>query len=339
MKANFILLFTFLLLIFSCTHTPSVIEPIPVYKCYEKLNNYLIADTNNRIITPLYVDSGPIAIDPTEWSESKYDYSYPCFNPNNSDEICFLRLDPRAMTLIYDICTFNFCTGEMRKLYNNVFDCPQWGKQNNIVFTAIDGQLWTIKANGDSLKQITDIGLNYYPSWNPKGNKIIFKKQNANGLTKSIIADVELNTFDTLNQLNNVGTYWFGETTIIRDYHNGFDVYNFNTNTLEPVVSSLDISQSKNSVIETCGRENDLYIYWCSYYNIFRTHRETLKTDTLLTSGDNGYYENISVSETGKKILFSRKNRRFKSGFIYYTIRLYLMNTDGTELKQINIPE
>lgn len=335
MKANIILLFTFLLLVFSCTHTPSVIEPIPVYKCYEKSDNYLIADTNNRIITPLYVDSGPVVIDPNDMPERKYDYFSPCFNPNNSDEICFLRKNNMTMSLSMDLCTFNFCTGEVHKLSGDAYDYPQWGKKNYIVFTATDGQLWTIKSNGDSLKQLTNIGLNYYASWNPNGDKILFQRQTTAVITsQAVTTNMQGTILDTFPELNfSLINHWLTENTVLRSTPHRIDIYNMINENKELILAT----QIGNIGIYT--KENINNVYWSNTSHLCKINKSTSKIDTLAVSGDNGRYSFFCVSETEKKLIVSRRNRRFLSGLILSYDALYLINTDGTESKQINIPE
>jgi Tol biopolymer transport system component len=97
-------------------------------------------------------------------------------NPLNKDEFAFI-LDDSLQE--HHICIYNISTKTKRIVVNgNFIDGPRWSTTGWIAFTRFpDMQLWKIKSNGDSLKQLTnESAVNhfyYYPVWSPDGQKII----------------------------------------------------------------------------------------------------------------------------------------------------------------------
>ena len=85
-----------------------------------------------------------------------YQYSFPSFNPNDPDEIAFRHWDTESFKL--ELCTFNFCSGELKVIADNAIEDIDWGKSGWIVFEGTDLQIWKVKPNGEGLTRLTGQG-------------------------------------------------------------------------------------------------------------------------------------------------------------------------------------
>jgi len=116
---------------------------------------------------------------PKSQSDLGYEYIdlYPLvrgasFNPNNSNEIVYLKYDG-----LFDryLMTYNLVTDVSQVLHQDVFNFqPKWSMKDWIVFNNTHGQLWKIKSNGDSLTQLSINIQAWYPEWSPDGGNLIF---------------------------------------------------------------------------------------------------------------------------------------------------------------------
>jgi hypothetical protein len=103
----------------------------------------------------------------------KFLYKEVCFRHGHPYQIAYLRGEPSAFRK--EIWTFDFETGVSQKMLSNAAYGLSWSNQNWITYTGTDRQIYKIKANGDSLTQLTR--RNYYcnyPEWTWDGNQIVF---------------------------------------------------------------------------------------------------------------------------------------------------------------------
>ncbi len=104
----------------------------------------------------------------------EYYYNEPILNPNNPFEFAFIR-DTDELGWNAELCVYNFCSNETKVLTDVVGYDIDWSVKNWILFTGKDLQLYKIKSNGDSLKQLTDTGTwNDKARWNPDGTKYLY---------------------------------------------------------------------------------------------------------------------------------------------------------------------
>jgi len=102
----------------------------------------------------------------------KYKYSYSIFNPNNKNEIAFVRsniIDDKVGQP--ELWVFNFCTGKTKRLASFVANAPDWSVKDWLIYRGGGGKLFKVKSNGDSLTTLPKInGIKLTPKWNDKGN-------------------------------------------------------------------------------------------------------------------------------------------------------------------------
>jgi Tol biopolymer transport system component len=53
---------------------------------------------------------------------------------------------------------------------------PSWSTDDNRIAVSIEGNLYTVKVNGDSLKMLTNTGEDFFSNWSPDGRYIAYTK-------------------------------------------------------------------------------------------------------------------------------------------------------------------
>lgn len=127
-------------------------------------------------------------------------YHAPCFNPNNPSQFVYIKKNYDS-GLAASLETYDLSTKETKVLFEggaNIINQPQWSKKDWILFTTLNHLTYKVKANGDSLTQLTQTGSDQWPTWNPKGNRIIRKFWANQGTAYEILSDENFQTIDTL---------------------------------------------------------------------------------------------------------------------------------------------
>jgi hypothetical protein len=158
----------------------------------------LSACLNDHIIKVVKVDSMfedlrncPVI---EEATYGRYNYHYPFFNPNNNDEIGFIREDSLAAVADkYQLCIFNFCTSKVKTVASCSLAPPDWGKIGKIAFTNPQSKLTTYDSQADKLTLLDNITLSGNPIWHPKGDSLMFSMKDI-----LYISDGKGKTTDTL---------------------------------------------------------------------------------------------------------------------------------------------
>ena len=268
---------------------------------------------------------------------NKYNYSDPVFNPNNKDEIAYIREDMEIGTgWNNELWVFNFCTGETRYLTDKIGYDPCWSVKNWIIFTGKNYQIWKIKSNGDSLTQLTNqSGFNNHPKWNDEGDKFIFRADGNKSLF--LIADESGINIDTLPVF--AGRWnWHKNYILYARSWQGKEVYGiYNLDSKEfsfvgdapnnRMVGDLNFIESKNSILY-----NEKVV---GYTNI-----DTKEEVILLKDAANRSYGRMDLSDDDQTIILTRTYMNKLSECEMETeTSLYLIDIDGKNERRINIPE
>ena len=104
-----------------------------------------------------------------------------CYNPANANEVAAVGdlPDPAATAPGLSLYRLNLATGQRTLLYDGLIDSnAEWSRTGWIAFLR-GGEAWKIKANGDSLQQVTNTGrrLTAVESWSPDGRQLLCYRQ------------------------------------------------------------------------------------------------------------------------------------------------------------------
>lgn len=269
----------------------------------------------------------------------KYVYKYPCSNPNNDYEFCYLR---REVGVQFeddmDLYKFDFCTGNATLITKHVAYGIDWGAKNWIIFTGINRELWKIKADGDSLTQLTF--LSPYPNkakWSKDGTKFIY-----NGLK---IAD-ENGKFLFNLPFQATSCAWKNNEEIIcmDEKAKQVDIYVQNIKTLSRNNLTSIACNGGGGYIQSFFN-NNAYI-WVENQDNSGTRKHykyniDTKDTTLIFSTTQSLDYNLGGS-IGERFITQLSLTDTMTGtpiLLNYRSHLAIMNIDGTNKRQVMIPE
>jgi hypothetical protein len=273
-------------------------------------------------------------IPPSHIYPEKYCYWYPCANPKNDYEFCYCRRNTQTQSLDnMDLYTFNFCTGEITFLAQNVCGWPDWSVKNWIIFTGTDRNLWKIKNNGDSLTQLTNTGNDYSAKWSPNGELYFWnstKVANENGDEKFTVS--------------HCGSFlgWYDNSTILNVYLSSSYISKINISNNEAENYAPTHGYSYNTFIrnsnEFLGATDSIVKYKKNL--IFNVSNNTIK---FLNPSFNpqSFLTNLH-SKIGNKILLQQNLRDTMTGdptLINFRSHIAIMDLDGKNERQVLIPE
>ncbi len=114
----------------------------------------------------------------TFFTNERFQYLKPCFNPNDPNEIIFNFRDLASNK--NQLVKFNALTGIKTVLVENVVCVtqPKWSRKGWIAFDQNSnsiGQIYIVKESGGSLTQRTFNGANYGPNWDASGDNLIWQ--------------------------------------------------------------------------------------------------------------------------------------------------------------------
>jgi hypothetical protein len=278
-------------------------------------------------------------------SRTRYDYSFPCFNPNDSEEFAYLRFDNTSTSTNSELWIYNYCNEERKMLYDSVLVSLDWSIKDWLIFTASNQMIYKIKSNGDSLTQLTFSGsYNRRPRWNPSGDAFFYSTQTGS-IGHKIIAT---NTGEPIDTIDFLISAW-GKNELSAFAHlvgtDKIEVGYYNISTGEKITSySLDGLGTNNLYTRywPSGRT------WLSQNEIFWTANEFVaitnivngETEYLVEGYDNRQYELSDVSPDGKYAILNRLDiEELENCFIDTKHRLYLLDINAKAEFWIDIPE
>ena len=247
--------------------------------------------------------------------------TYPCFNPNNGNEIIFYKSN--------QLIKFNLQTHQQQVIFSQpIIGQPQWGRNGWIIFSM--GQIYEINSNGDSLKQLTfgSNSDNYNPKWNFAGDKFITEYV---GSTYSYnIYDANGNLLDTITSTF-AGVYsWQNPNNLmlVGYIDNAILTLNPQTNSISTIVPANPSVAGAGPVMWFPDGINFLYGNNCGLNKI---NYVTGSNICLQSKCQNDVYMYVDVSSLSQKIICEVDHWKSLGGAsILISSKLVLMNLDAT---------
>lgn len=278
---------------------------------------------------------------------TRYDYYHASFNPNNDEEIAYVRYDNSVFSLSYELWAYNFRTKEKKKIYDNVFPHIDWGVNDFILFVAPDLQIYKIKSSGDSLTHLTFSGaVNRLPVWNLIGNKFVYNTQ-TNSQQHNFITTSDGLIVDTVEVAANSSGAWSSDDLV--PYAGGgdgeFEVGYRNIYTASrTIVYRTNIPESPIRNNDYMGQAatwlNENQIIWVTNKHVGITDIHTGETEVILEGYKNRWYKDVTVSPNKRYIVLSRKDvEDVDYCLIDEKYRLYLYDLEEKTERWLNIEE
>lgn len=332
----------------SCCDDDGILQP-PINNCGYGLDEFLT--TALEVEDSTYNGCGDTCVVDCEelYSDAiPFDYTEPCFNPNNAEQLAYFRYDNTSFNITSEIWVADFCSGTKKMIASNGFYGLDWGINDWLVYTSDDQNIWKIKSNGDSLTQLTFAGsYNRFPKWNPSGTKIALQHQ-SNSLSIFVITDENGIPLDTIEQLTSSGQWsWIDEdricymvaepNTIPTVIH--MNLYNIitgeNKNLYTYVMENLSSLMKATSPNQARDK-----VFWCALGMIGEVNINTGEVKVLKKRLRQERYINLSVSPNGKEILLNKSvMHSVPHCKIDSEVDFYLIDIDGANTRKINLPE
>ena len=313
--------------IFSCKK-----EEINLQTNFTFNSTELVPDT----LTPMVFNCGS---DPIQLHiGGVYQYSNARFNPNNSNEIAYIRQKNNSNTERNRLYTFNFETGETRKLSDKEIRYFDWSINDDISFITQERELWVMKLNGSELRKIEANDISYVNKWNEDGTQLLidsipnslFDKQykkiiDINGQVLTRIDSLILNPFRYAD--------WQGSNLLFNQF-NSNHFYNLDRDETKIInivttPSIKDVKFSKNGSIT-----------WIMHRMLKRKNLSTSEEELIKSYNNRISFSRLDISHDFRTILLSGSLYTMTSDCSHQIENLlFLLNSDGTLLRRILIPE
>lgn len=293
------------------------------------------------------IDTLPVPIEPP----SGYDFA----NKYGKDGIVEMACDPNDKNVIYyttlEHFNFNYLykynrkTGLKTLLDKNVLMSVSANKNGWLVYVKYDKNIYKIKTNGDSLKQLTKKGTCLNPAWNFEGNYVYYYddgfisyggnkvyKLNSNGSYVDTLKDISISsgvteTSDFLYYMKLEGSNF------------SIQQRNKKTGSERTVVSKQNnLGASVNATWFTDPEEQN--IYWYQEIGLFKTSLSTLQTNLLIEARLGKYFLNHFNLSSSNRILCVQNYSEYVEPYTILSSSCILEFTlDGTCLRKVPIPD
>lgn len=277
-----------------------------------------------------------------------YDYEYPCFNPNNPEQLAYYRFDNTEWTSYSsELWVADFCAGEKTMLAENVLYGLDWSVKDWLIYTAADQNIWKIKSNGDSLTQLTFVGdYNRHPKWSPDGSKIVFQRQTGSVGT-FIILNEDGVPIDTIEQLTSIGQWsWIDNDHIcyfVAESSGGIttqkmNVYNIQTQEirfLHGIEFTID-----SLILNTAYFPGENSIVWCAFGMVGKTDLTTGTFEILRERLLQERFHSLVVRPGKEQFLFNKSSRHYVEPCSFDSqFDFFIIEKNGTNQRKVNLPE
>lgn len=294
------------------------------------------------------------------FTEDRYQFKAPFFNPLNGEEICFYFKDNQEQD--YKLLKHNLVSKLSSELLSGVKIAtkPVWSRKGLIVFDRYDSEaiaeIWAVRDSGESLSRVTKYSYNFYPVLDVDGENIFFRYSPVNAIPYYFLQNnLITGQVDTLLQDG--------------DLHNGFVGYSAvsNENTMIAETSSINgriigIGNLNDSPLvfrklfykeeagfagltDLCIAPNGLKSYAAvGPYGIYEIDNTSGAYQKIIDHCWNRRYRKISVSPDGKMLVgelveshLEYNDDNTPTGNIIEHSSLYLIDLNTLEEAKINI--
>jgi hypothetical protein len=261
----------------------------------------------------------------------------PCFNPNNMNEILFVKEENNNFQLV----KYNLQSNVTNLLLENanIIGQPKWGRNGWIVFISNDYQINLLKDDGSLNKKITHSNYYLYPDW--LNDSIISAEFSFNLGVPYFYSELSINgnIIDTIRG----SSFTYGSNNLQSE--NACLLYasdpNINISKRGLLTSSLTNfdNDGRNAITGICWHPNNSDIYYSTYREgLYVINKNTKERKKIRNGCDSRSYRFLSISPDGKKILIERVDASDylnKTGSWTEEAKIYIMDIDGKNEREV----
>ena len=262
-----------------------------------------------------------------------------CFNPNNADEIAFLKPQEEGISALW---TWNLKTNQQKKLVEHIWFQPDWSNQGWIAFTRPDAHIWKIKSNGDSLTQVTFKNENYYPNWSSDGKSLLLRRVTNNNayVVRLDNSGKELFATDKIGgtafqRISPDGTKISGVTM---DYDVKYVIGYYTVPDFSFIpLKEFDVSHSgKGFILGAAWHPDSKTLFWSNQFGLFKSDIFTNNTILLKKGCNSRIFMHPAVSPDGNTLVVERLDISVEGNTKYQDMNIWMMDLNGNNERKFN---
>lgn len=268
-----------------------------------------------------------------EWHTAPYIES-PRWNPNNPEEFMFVEHRSPVLSKLWK---YNLSTHDLVPLFEgNLLYVPEWGKTGWITLNiGWPANIYKIKANGDSLTQLTTDGQNFGGEWNYTGDTIVY--YHADNDTRIMLPD---GTY--IQHLPNGGGYIENISSWRHPHYlatssEGLYIFNpYNGIPIQLISDTTTGGYYRTSFVNDLDR-----IAWVWDSGLYTTRISTHETVPIEATCSSNCYRSVDCNPVNNKLLLSMSKFTPDSpaqNALRVETSIVIMNLNGTDKQVVNIP-
>lgn len=301
-------------------------------------------------------DWGNQTVAMTWFTNERFQYQTPYFNPKNTNEFVYNYKDYELNE--YKLMKYNLQTGVKTELANNVKIISQtkWSRKGWIAFDNVynqNYQLWIVKENGDSLRQLTNSIYNLFPAWDSTGFNLYwqyspvlghpyyFLKKDLNSSTvDTVLRNGDANNgYVSLAEFSNSNKL-IAKTHILNKNSIGLSTASFNFSNL----IDLDTEFLNKLTGLTWSSDNETTYFTIHHNGLYNLNTYNSNYIKLMDFCDTKRYKSISCSPDGEKLIgervdsyLAKDNKGNPTGQIVENSSIYIIDLETLEETKINL--
>ena len=283
------------------------------------------------------------------WQVEENFVGHAVFDPNSGNEILIERVAYGSNWTNSQLYSYNLSSEVLQLVFQGPLSGSKssWGTSGWIAFTqasAPNWNIWKVKANGDSLTQLTFNGNSFRPLWSPDGTQIGYET-GALGPPQYNMQNIRMTSSGTpIDTLWNTGA--FAGQAVWALPNRTFNVFAWVYSCHWEGNPSTDlIYQLPDSIMQNGLPKGAAYLpgshsmIWSHLTGLYRTDLTSGATERLLATCNSSYFMDLDYSPHTGKLLAVRRRESTPDGVILNIENdVMLMNPDGSCPQVIQIP-
>jgi hypothetical protein len=270
-----------------------------------------------------------------------FNYNKPVFNPSNPNEFAYLYVKDEGV--IVEMRLHNLSNGTDNVICNKApYYMLRFSLHGHLLFNWVDNQPWSVKTDGDSLRQLTSQPyMSLYPDWTDNGNAFIYYSDGGVGNSRFIKADNNGNTIDTLNFITIIETLPHvcspdGKYIAISVGTTQKYIYDLQLETLKIVTHADYNSATYFMSFSTNGNK----LVWVTNEGVHLTDISSEQTYIVKQSCESKQYSHASISSDEQTIIAMRSDKLIiDPNTLYLETNIVRMDVDGSNEQLILLPQ
>jgi hypothetical protein len=265
------------------------------------------------------------------------------YNPLNPEEaVVVVEGDITGYNKMFG---YNFRTKALKYLATLDDHLPDINSRGWIVYSSNDNNVYRIKANGDSARQITSFNRAYNAKWDNTGYSFYYFQEAFQSMPVQIVrSDINgLPVGGFPAQLPTIAPFRKSDKVIyLAVLNNSVTLIqkDMTDQTERHLISGPYQKSGEMHFQDLCVDHNDENVYWCNSKGIFRCRLTDLKVDTVFKNCETVIYDNPIMSYKKGEMTYSAHTLKQLSTYVLFhkfrPMELYYLSGERRTVKIFN---